>query len=259
MGSSGWRSTADPLPAATPFTPRPANVASVMSSHLRHHGTRPDWILYIVPGAAFLLGLGLFTLLLRTCRHRQPAVQQRMFNRQRQADPKYPHHRTDTEDILQAGAVGVSTADTVSYENVDTGIYANQLAAEDSEDYLTPDADTGHSGSLPPLCCHTDTDGGSYENMEGAVYAEPRKRGTTSAPDDRDDRDYLELDVVEEGQDGDCGDYLCPVKEPWDTDGESYEDMDRPLPAGRHEEEDSYEKMDSIPAAQDVLEAKRRV
>ncbi|XP_029109794.1 uncharacterized protein LOC108941569 isoform X2 [Scleropages formosus] len=264
MSPSAQNFTTDLAPTVT----GPVNLGPV--------GTRPDWILYAVPGSAFLLGLCLFSLALRVNRQRQregprtavsgwcfsplvspAAIERHAFQRQRkmqrQAEHSYSNNRAngfcsssrDTSvDVLKARSV-----ETISYENVEAVIYSNQqgfsyrVAMDDKDDYLTPD----HCDATNPPDRQTNTDGESYENM----YAQPRRAtGTGSAEED----DYVNaesgkpaaLEDYEKEEEEDQGDYLCPGKE--DTDGESYEDMDGTVALRRahavtcHEEEGEKER-----------------
>ncbi|XP_076866696.1 uncharacterized protein LOC143517773 isoform X5 [Brachyhypopomus gauderio] len=94
-----------------------------------------------------------------------------------------------------------STEDGQSYENVAAAIYNNQdkvtYYVTQDEDYITPDAggDAGavqnHNDHLQTPHTLTDTDGESYENMEGCVYAQPRRNAHTHTADNDD---YIDPD-----------------------------------------------------------------
>ncbi|RXN35473.1 hypothetical protein ROHU_003788 [Labeo rohita] len=120
--------------------------------------SRPDWLLYSVPALAFLIGIVLFTFICKTQRRRNNETQ--------------------------------------SYENVEAAIYNNQdkvtYYVSADEDYLNPDAFVEEEmpgpdhNTLQLPSNLTDTDGESYENMEGCLYAQPRKQTQQLASEDED-------------------------------------------------------------------------
>ncbi|XP_073800292.1 uncharacterized protein isoform X1 [Danio rerio] len=219
--------------------------------------SRPDWLLYSVPVSAFVIGIVLFTTICKTQR-------QRNGNRQHTATAK---KRPQTNgNAVTVNNFGSSTQrymekpqnnkkdETQSYENVEAAIYNNQdkitFYVSPDEDYLNPDA-TGEEemmrteeqlNTLQLPSNLTDTDGESYENMEGCVYAQPRKR-TQRIQNTTEDEDYINPD-----DDGN------PIMD--HTDTESYEIMSGSdciynnsgfTAVHDLEDGDSYEVMDEVP------------
>ncbi|KAK1785664.1 hypothetical protein P4O66_019016 [Electrophorus voltai] len=169
-------------------------------------GVRPDWILYTVPSFAFVLGLLLFSLVCKTQSHRKRrrfSAMKRQMNgttaRQTDKGPGCPEPFVDKQSNLEK-------QEAQSYENVTAAIYSNQdkvtYYVTPDEDYITPDA-VGDAGAvhgqnqndrLQTPHTLTDTDGESYENMEGCVYSRPRRNALkrTLAVDDDDYIDPVE-------------------------------------------------------------------
>ncbi|KAG1931448.1 uncharacterized protein LOC120473111 isoform X2 [Pimephales promelas] len=217
-----------------------------VKNHSHNTASRPDWILYTVPASAFLIGIVLFTFICKTQRRRNARTQQRTHIN--------GHVATFGLSVRWIeSAKNIKKDETQSYENVDAAIYSNQdkvtYFVSADEDYLEPDAigeeevaaPEEHQNTLQPPGNLTDTDGESYENMEGCVYAQPRK-WTQKQRHATEDEDYINPD--EDGKQDLALDH---------TDTESYEIM-----AGSDciynnaesqdtTEDDSYEQMHGIP------------
>ncbi|KAJ8253532.1 hypothetical protein COCON_G00201440 [Conger conger] len=255
-------------PGALDLTTDNQNVTYIsVQSITQPNSTRLDWILYTVPTSAFLLGLSLFSLVL--IKHKQRGeriIREKRINRMKLAQYRLNHF--STESVAKDGDVcKVQALEAQSYENVEAAVYSNQTrvtyyipeANGDDTDYVTPDADIcesdgGKGETLHPPPNQTDTDGESYENMESALYAQPRRPTDTVGQEG----DYIEPYGEQEEGEKHCN-HLT------DTDDESYENMDRSAYSQRHnhsescrsnratavqeedeEEEDSYVKMASI-------------
>ncbi|XP_031430510.1 uncharacterized protein LOC116222047 isoform X2 [Clupea harengus] len=192
-------------------------------------GSRPDWLLYTVPGLAFVLGIVLFLFVLKTHKRRTGAYYHR--------DMKGCSSVKQTESDDMAPKC-LTTADTQSYENVLAAIYSNQegvcFYVREDDDYVTPvggdDAaekfaqTPSDSLNLPD----TLTEGESYENMEG-LYAHPRKRFNKSQ---EEDEVYFDPDAVEQQ----CQGGLHLPQELTDTD--SYENMEQNFAAHQQDSDD---------------------
>ncbi|XP_076866693.1 uncharacterized protein LOC143517773 isoform X2 [Brachyhypopomus gauderio] len=167
--------------------------------------TRNDWILYTVPSFAFVIGLVLFTLVCKTQNHRKTrriSAVRRHTNGTAAKHSDKGHSLPPSEgNNTTTTCVCPSTEDGQSYENVAAAIYNNQdkvtYYVTQDEDYITPDAggDAGavqnHNDHLQTPHTLTDTDGESYENMEGCVYAQPRRNAHTHTADNDD---YIDPD-----------------------------------------------------------------
>ncbi|XP_035254535.1 uncharacterized protein LOC118216966 isoform X1 [Anguilla anguilla] len=240
---------------------------------IQRDSTKVDWILYVVPASAFLLGLCLFSLVLIKHKRREERIRRlERLRKMRLTQRRVNGYSTESEDKAEETCKAQS-AETQSYENVEAAIYFNQkgvtyyVPEADGDDYVTPDAegcetDRGTAETqndvnyLQPFQNLTDTDGESYENMEISLYAQPRKRTDT----DTQDGDYVEPNETCEAQEE--GEKHCNHQT--DTDDESYENMAGSTYSQRHnhsdpcrphtatavqeevEEEDSYVKMASI-------------
>ncbi|KAI2665968.1 Ral GTPase-activating protein subunit beta [Labeo rohita] len=195
--------------------------------------SRPDWLLYSVPALAFLIGIVLFTFICKT---------------QRRRNSKYTGSASQRNT---ESAENNKKDETQSYENVEAAIYNNQdkvtYYVSADEDYLNPDAFVEEEmpgpdhNTLQLPSNLTDTDGESYENMEGCLYAQPRKQTQQLASEDED---YINPDE-DRKQDLTLD----------QTDTESYEMMAGPdcvynntdFTATNDTEDDSYEQMNGIP------------
>ncbi|XP_042574236.1 uncharacterized protein LOC109047130 [Cyprinus carpio] len=214
--------------------------------------SRPDWILYTVPASAFLIGIVLFTYVCKTQRRRNaPAMQKTNTNGHFATYTDFGFTKSATQRHMETNKNNKKD-DTQSYENVEAAIYSNQdkvtYYVSADEDYLNPDAmgeeevpgpEKLHNNTLQLPSNLTDTDGESYENMEGCLYALPRKQ-TQQLQDAAEDDDYINPDE-DRKQD------LALDQ----TDTESYEIMvgsDCPVYTTHDTtEDDSYEQMNGIP------------
>ncbi|XP_016295651.1 uncharacterized protein LOC107653450 [Sinocyclocheilus anshuiensis] len=215
--------------------------------------SRPDWILYTVPASAFLIGIVLFTYVCKTQQRRNaPAKQRTNTNGHFATYTDFGYTESGTQRHMETNENNKKD-DTQSYENVEAAIYSNQdkvtYYVSADEDYLNPDAigeeevvgpEEHHNNTLQLPSNLTDTDGESYENMEGCLYAQPRKR-TQQLQHAAEDEDYINTDE-DRKQD------LALDQ----TDTESYEIMvgsDCPYNYTTHDtmEDDSYEQMNGIP------------
>ncbi|TRY97294.1 hypothetical protein DNTS_020586 [Danionella cerebrum] len=166
-----------------------------------------------------------------------------------------------TQTVAQTGTTNNKKDDAQSYENLVAAIYNNQdevlVCVSADEDYLKPHAfgeaeerskaENNPTMQLPSKL--SDTDGDSYEDMERCAYAQPRKLSQRN-PNANEDEDYINPDNYGESariQKHTNTDYLNPCafveaeersKEEdnptlqlpgnlSDTDGDSYEDMER--------------------------------
>ncbi|XP_051743519.1 uncharacterized protein LOC127509089 isoform X2 [Ctenopharyngodon idella] len=190
--------------------------------------SRPDWLLYTVPASAFVIGIFLFTYICKTQQRRNASTVK----------------RTHTN-----GNVATYTA---FRQTVSGTQRCMESAVNNNKDYLDPDAigeqegagPEEHQNTLQPPSNLTDTDGESYEDMEGCLYAQPRKR-TQKLKDVTEDEDYINPD---DGKQDLTLDH---------TDTESYELMaesdciyNNTDFTASHDttEDDSYEQMIGIPA-----------
>ncbi|XP_047672531.1 uncharacterized protein LOC113650546 isoform X2 [Tachysurus fulvidraco] len=197
-------------------------------------GSSPDWLLYVVPSIAFVVGLILFSQIYRTQRRREKALQRvaalknimsttsagHTYTRQ---GPLGAENKDSSKLQNSSGTKGnLKKQEAQSYENVTTIIYSNDdnvnYCVRKDEDYITPDAgevtETEKSIYLQPLQNLTETDGESYENMVGCVYAHPRTPTLKNVLNVEDD------------------DYINP-------DGENKQNLE-------HTDTESYENMDSL-------------
>ncbi|XP_077069729.1 uncharacterized protein LOC143722292 [Siphateles boraxobius] len=213
--------------------------------------SRPDWLLYTVPASAFLIGIVLFAYTCKTQRRRNAPTEQRTHTNGHVAT--YTTYGRSVK--CMESAENNKKDETQSYENVDAAIYSNQDKVTSyvtaDADYLEPDAIGEEEGAgleerqntLQPPSNLTDTDGESYENMEGCLYAQPRKR-TQKLQYATEDEDYINPD--EDGKQDLALDH---------TDTESYEIMaesdciynNSDFTASHDTEDDSYEQMHGIP------------
>ncbi|CAM4338609.1 hypothetical protein PO909_001144 [Leuciscus waleckii] len=214
--------------------------------------SRPDWLLYTVPASAFLIGIVLFIYTCKTQRRRNAPTEQRTHTNGQVAT--YTTFGSSVK--CMESAENYKKDETQSYENVDAAIYSNEgkvtYYVSADEDYLEPDAigkEEGagpeeHQNTLQPPSSLTDTDGESYENMEGCLYAQPRKR-TQKLQHAPEEDDYINPD--EDGKQDLALDH---------TDTESYEIMAGPdcvynntdfTASHDNTEDDSYEQMHGIP------------
>ncbi|KAG9342889.1 hypothetical protein JZ751_015105 [Albula glossodonta] len=150
-----------------------------------------------------------------------------------------------------------------SYENVEAAVYFNREAvtyyvpAEEGDDYVTPDTEgceteegsgeTQNDSLFPPQNL-TDTDGESYENMESALYAKPRRRPAQDA-DTQEEEDYIDPDGGEKEKDGESYENMesSEYSQPRRHSNPDLPHCQRTAQEGTEEEEDdSYEKMASI-------------
>ncbi|XP_028824434.1 uncharacterized protein LOC114782943 isoform X2 [Denticeps clupeoides] len=146
-------------------------------------GPRPDWLLYCVPGIAFILGIFLFALLLK----KQPTkLGMHVVNSLSQTyEDKGSCCTVRQENRKKTGTCNpVKVFGTQSDENVREVIYANQQDLSYCDDCVPDEVSVAdelnlkHTDFLHPPINLTDTDGESYENMEGSLYALPRKQDT---------------------------------------------------------------------------------
>ncbi|KAL2100883.1 hypothetical protein ACEWY4_002644 [Coilia grayii] len=199
-------------------------VIGPLRKNTENAGSRPDWLLYTVPGLAFGVGIVLFLLVLKSNKRRTGGYYRR--------DLKGCSSVTQVESD-DSGPRYLNKADTQSYENVLAAIYNNQEGVcyyvPEDNDYVTPDdEEDAHEMFAQTLNLpDTLTEGESYENMEG-LYAQPRKRQNTSHEED----DYLDPDA-EEHQ---CQGGLSVPQEQTDTD--SYENMEQHFAAQLHDSDD---------------------
>ncbi|KAK7167221.1 hypothetical protein R3I94_001577 [Phoxinus phoxinus] len=221
-----------------------------VKNHSQNTASRPDWLLYTVPASAFLIGIVLFAYTCKTQRRRNAPAEQRTHTNGHVAT--YTSFRCP----VMESAENKKKDETQSYENVDAAIYSNQdkvtYYVSADGDYLEPDAigeEEGagpeeHQNTLQPPSNLTDTDGESYENMEGCVYAQPRRQ-TQKLQHATEDEDYINPD--EDAKQDLALDH---------TDTESYEIMaesdcvyNNTDFTASHDtaEDDSYEQMHGIP------------
>ncbi|XP_034157617.1 uncharacterized protein LOC117596454 isoform X1 [Pangasianodon hypophthalmus] len=198
--------------------------------------SRPDWLLYVVPSIAFVLGVFLFSVVFRTQRHRETEAFRRVAALKTIMNATSPGHTyarytsqgpmgAENKDFskLQNSSEtqgNLTKQEAQSYENVTTVIYSNEdkvnYCVRQDEDYVTPDAadEVTEPEKTTYLHSHhnlTDTDGESYENMDGCVYAHPRQPTLKNALSTEDD-DYINPDEEEKHN----------LEQ---TDTESYENM----------------------------------
>ncbi|XP_051743518.1 uncharacterized protein LOC127509089 isoform X1 [Ctenopharyngodon idella] len=218
--------------------------------------SRPDWLLYTVPASAFVIGIFLFTYICKTQQRRNASTVKRTHTNGNVATYTAFRQTVSGTQRCMESAVNNNKDETQSYENVEAAIYSNQdkvtYYASADEDYLDPDAigeqegagPEEHQNTLQPPSNLTDTDGESYEDMEGCLYAQPRKR-TQKLKDVTEDEDYINPD---DGKQDLTLDH---------TDTESYELMaesdciyNNTDFTASHDttEDDSYEQMIGIPA-----------
>ncbi|XP_060721291.1 uncharacterized protein LOC132842574 isoform X1 [Tachysurus vachellii] len=199
----------------------------------------PDWLLYVVPSIAFVFGLILFSQIYRTQRRREKALQRvaalknvmnttsagHTYTRYTSQGPLGAENKDSSKLQDSSETKGnLKKQEAQSYENVTSIIYSNDdnvnYCVRQDEDYITPDADAGEvtetekSIYVQPLQNLTETDGESYENMAGCVYAHPRQPTKKTVLNIEDD------------------DYINP-------DGENKHNLD-------HTDTESYENMDSL-------------
>ncbi|KAK3508539.1 hypothetical protein QTP70_031938 [Hemibagrus guttatus] len=159
-------------------------------------GSRPDWLLYVVPSIAFIVGLWLFSKIYRTQRRREKALQQVAALKNVMNTTSVGHTYTRYTRTSEQGS-GFEL--WCLGEHMELRFRQQISGSSLCSDYVTPDADTDEvtetekSIYLQPLQNLTDTDGESYENMEGSVYAHPRKPTKKNALSVEDD-DYINPD-----------------------------------------------------------------
>ncbi|XP_062387825.1 uncharacterized protein LOC134076676 isoform X2 [Sardina pilchardus] len=202
---------------------------SLKTSSLRNNiGPRPDWLLYTFPGLAFVIGIVLFLLVLKTHKKRTGGY----YHRDMKGCSSVKQIKNDA-----MGDAYLTKADTQSYENVLAPIYGNQegvcfFVQEEDDDYVNPDEDDAAEMLAQNQDClnlpDTLTEGESYENMEG-LYAQPRKRQTSGQ---EEDDDYLDPDAEEQQWQGGHS----PLEQ---TDTDSYENMDQHIPAHQEDSDES--------------------
>ncbi|XP_051570197.1 uncharacterized protein LOC127450271 [Myxocyprinus asiaticus] len=244
-----------------------------VKNHSNGRESRPDWLLYTVPASAFFIGVVLFALVHKTQRRRKSCVVQGAHTNGHFAT----HSGKDMQGYIQSDDINMKD-ETQSYENVEAAIYNNQekvtYYCPEDQDYLTPDALGEEEGVGPKTHQHTlqlptnltDTDGESYENMEGCLYAQPRKcsrqiKHTTEVEESygiTDDSNFPCKDFLG-AHDTTEDDYINPDEDGQKelamghTDTESYEMMAGPdfpfdgTGANDTTEDDSYEQMNGIP------------
>ncbi|XP_059413354.1 uncharacterized protein LOC132148672 [Carassius carassius] len=176
-----------------------------VKNHSNNTASRPDWILYTVPASAFLIGIVLFTYVCKTQQRRNaPAKQRTNTNEHFATYTDFGYTKSNTQRHMVTNEN--KKDDTQSYENVEAAIYSNQdkvtYYVSADEDYLNPDAmgeeevvgpEDLHNNTLQLPSNLTDTDGESYENMEGCLYAQPRTQ-TQQFQHDAEDEDYINPD-----------------------------------------------------------------
>ncbi|XP_048847855.1 uncharacterized protein LOC125718226 isoform X2 [Brienomyrus brachyistius] len=162
-----------------------------------------NWILYTVPGSAFLLGLGLFLLVLKTQPRRRVEANEIGCDRGKQAKQSLDgiiSCSLDTGVALQKA----KSAETLSYENVETGIYESQDAltqfnVDDQEVYILPDEI--HNGTQGNFNTHHAaqplTESDSYENMVCSLYARTIKEQPFEG-NNEDAESYIDMDPQQE-------------------------------------------------------------
>ncbi|XP_060759968.1 uncharacterized protein LOC132870352 isoform X2 [Neoarius graeffei] len=194
-----------------------ASVESNLSMALKNNSytvSRPDWLLYVVPSIAFVLGVLLFSLVCRTQRRKEKALRRvaalktimnttstgHTYTRYTSQKPMGKENKDSSKLQNSSGTQGnLTKQDAQSYENVTTVIYSNEEKVNycvlPDEDYITPDAvaDEVTKISNSNYLQLADTDGESYENMEGCVYAHPRQHTLKNALRAEDD-DYINPD-----------------------------------------------------------------
>ncbi|XP_051987945.1 uncharacterized protein LOC127647624 [Xyrauchen texanus] len=249
------------------YNSKPYPPSRPVKNHSHGRGSRPDWLLYTIPASAFIIGVVLFAFVCKTQRRRKSCAVQRTHTNGHLAT----HSGKGTQGHIQSDDINMKD-ETQSYENVEAAIYNNQdkvtYYCPEDQDYLTPDALGEEEGVGPETHQHTlqvptnltDTDGESYENMEGCLYAQPRKcsrqlKHTTEVEEQygvMDDsnipcKDFLGAhDTTED-------DYINPDEDAQKdlamghTDTESYEMMAGPDFPFDGTEDDSYEQMNGIP------------
>ncbi|KAG7326002.1 hypothetical protein KOW79_010927 [Hemibagrus wyckioides] len=192
------------------------NTTTALKNSSYTTASRPDWLLYVVPSIAFVFGLWLFSKIYRRQRRREQALLQvaalkKVMNTTSTGQHTYTSQRPTKAEKKDSSRLQNSSEtpgnlkkqEAQSYENVTAVIYSNEdkinYCVHQDDDYITPDADTDEvtetekSIYLQPLQNFLDTDGESYENMEGSVYAHPRqpiKKNALSVEDD----DYINPD-----------------------------------------------------------------
>ncbi|XP_047672533.1 uncharacterized protein LOC113650546 isoform X4 [Tachysurus fulvidraco] len=150
-------------------------------------GSSPDWLLYVVPSIAFVVGLILFSQIYRTQRRREKALQRvaalknimsttsagHTYTRYTRQGPLGAENKDSSKLQNSSGTKGnLKKQEAQSYENVTTIIYSNDdnvnYCVRKDEDYITPDAgevtETEKSIYLQPLQNLTETD---YINPDG--------------------------------------------------------------------------------------------
>ncbi|XP_023677500.2 uncharacterized protein [Paramormyrops kingsleyae] len=183
------------------------------------------WILYMVPGLAFLLGLCLFLLVLKTQPRRRAEANEIGCDRAKQAKQSLNGIISDSLDTGVA-LQKAKSAETLSYENVETGIYESQdaltqFSVNDQKDYMLPDEDyDGTQGNFDNhYAAQPLTESESYENMVCPLYASTIKR--KEQPFEGDNEDY-----IDPGQMVSDDYYMQHSESLNDIDAESYVDMD---------------------------------
>ncbi|XP_053539944.1 uncharacterized protein LOC108273013 isoform X1 [Ictalurus punctatus] len=180
--------------------------------------SRPDWLLYVIPSIAFVLGLFLFSMVYRTQRRREKEFRRvaalKAIMKKTSAGHTYTRYTSqgpmgtankDSSKLHNSSKTqgNLTKQEAQSYENVTAVIYSNEdkvnYCVLPDDDYLTPDAvadkvtETNNTTYLQAPRNLTDTDGESYENMEGCVYAHPRQSTLRNAISTEDD-DYINPD-----------------------------------------------------------------
>ncbi|KAF4080805.1 hypothetical protein AMELA_G00175570 [Ameiurus melas] len=218
--------------------------------------SRPDWLLYVIPSIAFVLGLFLFSMVYKTQRRREKEFR-------RVAALKAIMSKTATVQTYTSytsqGPMGTTNKDSnklhnsiktqgnltkqeaQSYENVTAVIYSNEdkvnYSALPDDDYLTPDGVADKVTETNNITYLQAPHGESYENMQECLYAHPRQSTLRNAISTEDD-DYINPDEEEKHN----------LEQ---TDTESYENMAGPAcpnaqahPNSHSVDEGWYECMD---------------
>ncbi|GAA6076044.1 uncharacterized protein LOC113650546 isoform X1, partial [Tachysurus ichikawai] len=122
----------------------------------------PDWLLYVVPTIAFVVGLMLFSQIYRTQRRREKALQRvaalknimnttsagHTYTRYTSKGPLGAENKDSSKLQNSSETEGnLKKQEAQSYENVTSIIYNNDnnvnYCVRQDEDYITPDADAG--------------------------------------------------------------------------------------------------------------------
>ncbi|XP_062846973.1 uncharacterized protein LOC134309254 isoform X2 [Trichomycterus rosablanca] len=199
----------------------------------------------MIPSIAFVFGVMLFTLVCKTQQHREirrvAALKTNNINAAQKRYISVGSQLKSSNDLQNLSGTQKRLKEAQSYENVTAVIYSNEskvtYCVQQDEDYVNPDA-TGNVNTeqddtyLQPNHNLTETDGESYENMEGCVYSQPRKHTTKVSTEDDD---YISPDDKHNLE---------------QTDTESYENMaggTNPDPAAQTDTDppgdESYENM----------------